>query len=68
MSSWDGDSEEALEDWLTQLHEVSTHRCSCVTKLLRWIGFEVCNLPTFDGTNDLEIFRHIYQMTIPEKD
>lgn len=66
--SWDGDSEKALEDWHNRLHEVSTHFCSYVTKSLRWIGSEVCNYPIFDGTNDREIFRHMYQTIVPEKE
>jgi len=67
-SSWDDDSEQTLEDWQNRLHEVSTRCCSYVTKSLRWIESEVCNYPVFDGTSDLEIFRHTYQMTVPEKD
>jgi len=50
------------------MHEVSTRRCAYVTKSLRWISFEVCDVPNFDGTNDLEEFIRAYQVVIPEKD
>ena len=67
-SSWDGDSEQALEDWQNRMHEVSTRRCAYMTKSLRWIGSEVCNVPNFDGTNDLEEFIHAYQVVVQESD
>jgi len=55
-SSWDGDSEKALEDWQNRMHEVSTRRCAYMMKSLHWIRSEVCNVPSFDGTNNLEEF------------
>jgi len=66
--SWDGDSEQALEEWRNRRHEVSTRRCAYMTKSLRWIGSEVFNVPSFDGTNDLEEFICAYQVTVQEKD
>lgn len=39
-----------------------------MTKSLRWIGFEVCNIPSFDGTNNLEVFICAYQVIVQEKD
>jgi hypothetical protein len=38
------------------MYEVSTRRCARLTKVVRWIGTEVSNLPTFDGLNNLETF------------
>lgn len=30
-------------------------RCVIITKSLRWIGIEVCELPPFDGLGDVEV-------------
>jgi len=68
VSSWDGDSEQALEDWQNQMHEVSIRRCAYITKSLRWIRIEVCNVSSFDGSNNLEEFMSTYQVTVQEKD
>lgn len=67
-SSWDRDLEQALGDWQNRMHEVSTRRCPYMTKSLRWIGLEVCNVPSFDGTNNLEEFICAYQVRVQEKD
>ena len=37
-------------------------------KSLKLIIFEVCVPPSFYGTNDLESFIHMYQITVREKD
>jgi len=50
------------------MHEVSTRRCAYMTKSLRWIGSEVCNVSSFDGTNNLEELICAYQVTIQDKD
>lgn len=68
MISWDGDSEQALEDWQNHMHEVSTIRCAYITKSLRWIGTEVCNVLSFDASNDLEEFMFAYQVTVQDQD
>jgi len=44
------------------------NHCARVMKSLRWIGTEVCTVPNFDGSNDLEKFLAAYQDTLPEKD
>jgi len=66
-SSCDSDSDQDLENWQNRLHEVLMRRCAYMTKSLRWIGFEVCEPPSFNGTNDLDSFVYMYQMKIPEK-
>jgi hypothetical protein len=38
------------------MFEVSTRRCAILTKVVRWIGTKVSNLPKFDGLNNLETF------------
>ena len=68
MSSWDGDSEQALEDWRNHMHEVSTHRCAYMMKSLLQIGAEVCEFPIFDGIKDLDTFICDYQEQVPERD
>lgn len=37
-------------------------------KSLQWVGSEVCNAPSFDGTNNLEEFICAYQVIVQEKD
>jgi hypothetical protein len=38
------------------MYEVSTRICARFTKVFRWIGTKVSNLPMFDGLNHLETF------------
>lgn len=60
----DGDSEKALEDWQNCMHEVPTRRCAYMTRSLCWISTKVCNIPSFDGSNNLEEFLCVYQVTV----
>ena len=36
------------------MYEVSTRRCSSLTREVRWIDTTISNLTTFDGLNHLE--------------
>jgi hypothetical protein len=51
------DSEEALENWENQMYEVSTRRCSILTREVRWIGTTVSKLPTVGHYNCLIDFK-----------
>ena len=47
-SSCTSDSDEGLENWNNQMHELSGRRCACLIKSLRWIGTKVRQVPIFD--------------------
>ena len=48
------DSGEALENWQNWLHEVSMMKYTRITKSLRWVGTEVCDLPTYEILDNLD--------------
>jgi hypothetical protein len=56
VKAYDIDSENTMERWHNKLYEVSTMRCAWVTKVVRWIGFELCDAPRFNGTGLVDIF------------
>jgi len=70
--SWRGinacssDSDEGLDNWKHQLHEVFSRRCACITKKLRWIGSEICEFPAFDGEGSMETFLTQYKEVVGE--
>jgi hypothetical protein len=47
------------------MYELSTRRCSRITREVRWIGTIVSNLPTFDGLNPLENFLSEFETSVP---
>jgi hypothetical protein len=61
------DSEEGLEHWQQRMHEVSTRRCVCITRSLRWIGTELCNPPRYDGLTDISMFVKTFELQVPEQ-
>jgi hypothetical protein len=57
------------QDWRTgkqRLHELSTRRCARMMHVLRWIGTEVREPPTFYGQNDLEEFLMKFELEVVE--
>jgi hypothetical protein len=50
----------------TQIHEVSTRRCTRIECIIRWVGAEVREPPTFHGLNDLEEFLASYEEEVLE--
>ena len=60
-SSCTSNSKEELENWHNTLHEVSTRQCERITKLVRCMIFEVCNLPSYDGLGDVNTFLDEYE-------
>ena len=62
------DLEEALENWQNHMYEVSTRRCSRLTREVHWIGIIVSNLPTFDVLNPLENFLSEFESSVPTQE
>ena len=60
-SSCTSDSDEGLENWLNQMHELSGRRCVHLTKSLRWISIEVSQIPVFDGLSNIKEFLKEYE-------
>jgi hypothetical protein len=50
------DSDTRVENWQQILHEVSTRRCARITRVVRWVGTEVRQFPTFTEEDNLENF------------
>jgi hypothetical protein len=55
VQSVDEDSEEAFNDWKQGRYE-NFSRCCTTFRSVRWIGMEINDYPTYDGTLDLHIF------------
>jgi hypothetical protein len=58
-------SEEALENWKKKMYEVSTKRCTRLTREVCWISTTVSNLPTLDGLNQLEDLLLKFEEIVP---
>jgi len=60
--TWDCESsctlyfDEELERWKNWLHEVTTLSCNMMTASLRCVSWEVRDLPTYNGLNDVDVF------------
>ena len=50
------DSYDGLENWQNRLYELHGHRCSRITKSLRWLTSQTRALPIYDGSGDPEEF------------
>ena len=61
------DSDEELEHWQNQLHEVSTLRCNMMTKSLHCVSFKVRDLPHYDGLTDVDCFLDAFEREVLEK-
>jgi hypothetical protein len=59
------DLEEALENWQNKMYEVSTRRCSRLTRKVHWIGITISNFPTFDGLNHIEELLSDFEEIVP---
>jgi hypothetical protein len=55
------DSNTSLENWKQRLHEVSTRRCARIDHVVRWVGTEIREPPSFHEINDLETFLAQYE-------
>jgi hypothetical protein len=47
------------------MYEVSTRRCTRLTREVHWIDTIVSNLPTFDGINPLGYFLLVFEEKLP---
>ena len=56
--SCSSNSGEALENMQNWLYEVSMRKCARITKSLQLFGIVVCDLPTYEGLPNLDIFLH----------
>jgi hypothetical protein len=66
ITSCSFDSNTCLENWQQRLHEVSTRRCTRIDHIVRWVGTEIRELPSFHGVNDLEEFLIKYEEEVLE--
>ena len=66
-SSCTSDSDEELERWKNQLHEVTTLRCNMMTRSLRCVLSDVRNFPIYDGLNEVNIFLDAFEREVPKK-
>lgn len=46
--------DDAIENWKHRLYEVSTRKCTLITKHVHWIGPKVWEPPRFDGLGEVE--------------
>ena len=61
------DSDEEIERWKNQLHEVTMLNCNMMTWSLHCMLTEVRNLPTYDGLNEVDTFLDAFEREVPEK-
>ena len=50
------DSDEEIERWQNQSHEVTTLNYNMMTRFLRCVSTEVRDLPTYDGLSEVDTF------------
>jgi hypothetical protein len=58
------DSDTGVENWQQILHEVSTRGCTRVTRVVRWVGIEVRQFPTFIEEDNLEKFMIEFELEV----
>jgi GTPase SAR1 family protein len=66
ITSCETDSNTCLENWQQRLHKVSTRRCAIIDRVVRWVGTEIREPPSFHGVNDLEVFLTRYKDEVLE--
>ena len=47
------------------MHEILGRQCVHLMKSLRWIGTEVCEVPTFDGLSNIQEFLQDHESLVP---
>jgi hypothetical protein len=52
--------------WQNKLYEMSTKRCARITKVVRWVRMELCDLSRFVGTCPLEVFLEKMEINVLE--
>jgi hypothetical protein len=66
IMSCTSDSDTILDNWQQRLHEVSKIRCERINHVVRWVGTEIREPPSFHGVNDLEAFLTRYEYEVLE--
>ena len=60
-------SDEEVEHWHNQLHEVITLNCNMMTQSMRCMSTEVRDMPTYDGLNEVDTFLDAFERKVLEK-
>ena len=60
-SSCTSDSDDEIERWKNQLHEVTTLNCNMMMRSLCCISMEVRDLPMYDGLSEVDDFLNIFE-------
>ncbi len=66
-SSYTSGSDEEIECWQNELHEVTMLNCNTMTQSLSYVSSEPRNLPIYDGLNEVDIFLDAFEREVPEK-
>ena len=64
-SSCTSDSDQGMENWQNQMHEILGRRCVHLTKSLHWIGSEVTQITIFSGFYHIKEFLTEYEIQVP---
>ena len=65
-SSASSDSDDALENWQNQLHEVSFRKCGLITQSLRHVATETIELPIYERLSRLSEFFQEFEEKVLE--
>ena len=66
-SEFFSDSDEEMENWKNQLHDISVLRCLRITREFCYISSEVRELPYFDDSGSIkECYEDPRNVSIPE--
>ena len=60
------DSEDALENWQNQLHEISFRKCGLITQSLRHVATETIEFPIYEGLSGLSDFFQVFEEKVFE--
>ena len=66
-SSCTSDSDEEVERWQNQLHEVTTLNCNMMIRSLHCVTTEARELPTYDGVTAVDEFLNKFESAVPEQ-
>jgi hypothetical protein len=66
ITSCTTDSDTGLENWQQRVHKVSMRICARIDRVVRWVGIEIREPPSFHGLNDLETFLTQYEDKVLE--
>jgi len=64
--SYDMNLKDVMEKWKNKLYKVFTWRYEQITKVGRWIGSKLCDLPRFDSVGMVDTFLAKMEGLVPE--